>query len=113
MRGKISYVRGHDPRNFPTRIDHGIKIYDDLPDHKVWPCYLIGRQLVSYIDAFMKECVPNADAGQRNDLWKTTKEIARGLTPSGMGKWIKENWIPTPRFDFDFLKFVFHLFKSS
>lgn len=87
FRGRISYVRGLDPRTFPKRIDCGEKIFDDLPEHRVWPCYMVGRQLEAYIKAFMEEFIPNGEAGQRNDLWSITREVARCYTLKDMGRW--------------------------
>jgi hypothetical protein len=88
FRGRISYVRGLDPRSFPQRIDCGIRIFPTLPEHYVWPCYMEGPQLDAYLNAFMQEFDPNGEAGQRNDLWSKTREIARCYTHKDMGRWI-------------------------
>jgi len=87
FRGRISYVRGLDPRTFPKRVDCGEKIFADLPEHRVWSCYMEGRQAEAYFNAFMEEFAPNAEAGQRNDLWGTAREIARCYTLKDMGRW--------------------------
>jgi hypothetical protein len=96
FRGRISYVRGMDPRSYPMRYDRGVQVFDDLPPHRVWPCYMQGQQLEAYLETFMREFRPNVEAGQRNDLWNKTREVARVLLKPGMGKWHKhrvDRWV--------------------
>lgn len=87
FRGRISYVRGLDPRSFPTRMDSGITLYDDLPRHHIVPCYMKGRQLMAYITTFMGEFKPNQEAGQHNNLWLGAREVCRCLVLPEMGEW--------------------------
>jgi len=89
FRGRITYVRGLDPRTFPTRVDCGITIYDNLPKHHVVPCYMKGRQLMAYIETFMSEFKPNQEAGQHNSLWIGSRELCRCLVLPEMGEWEK------------------------
>ena len=86
FKGRVSFVRGMHPDFFPMRKDHGVTVFADQPDHRVWLCYMEGRQLEAYLRAFQIECLPNFEAGQRNDVWNITREKARGHILPTMGK---------------------------
>lgn len=88
--GRVSYVRGLDPRTFPERHDWGEAIFDDLPQHHVWSCYMTDQQLAVYLQMFMEEFQPNSEAGQKNNLWNKCREVMRGLTLRDMGVWKKD-----------------------
>jgi hypothetical protein len=99
IRGRVSYVRGMDPRSYPMREDHGINLFPELGDHRVWPCYLQGPQLQAFLEAQMRQFVPNAEAGERCDLWNDTREVGRILLTPSMGKWSSarhEEWTGNP-----------------
>lgn len=86
LKGRVSFVRGMHPDFFPLREDHGESVFPDQPSHRVWPCYMTGRQLKAYLEAFQIEFVPNSEAGQRNDVWNKTGEKARVHILPTMGK---------------------------
>lgn len=89
FRGRISYVRGFDPRYFPERVDWGTSVFEGMPQHRVWPCYMSGDQLAYYLLSFMEEFKPNAEAGQNNNMWNKSHEVMRGVMATGMGVWSK------------------------
>lgn len=87
FRGRVSYVRGMDPRSFPKREDHGVKLYPDMPDHKVYLCPMRDIQLRAYCRVFMSEFDPNPEAGQSCDLWINSRDVQRGYLSKDMGGW--------------------------
>ena len=89
MKGRISYVRGMDPRYFPIRVDEGVRIFDGLPDHRVVLCPLTGMQLEHYLRAMQREAFPNAEAGQTCNIWQTSRLCARVVMPPSLnlGRW--------------------------
>lgn len=76
IKGYCSYIRGTNPITFPIRKEIGTRMIPNINFNTV-ECFLKGKQLIVYLNAFFDEFNPNLEANITNELWEKTRCASR------------------------------------
>ena len=76
IKGYCSYIRGTNPITFPIRKEIGTRMIPNIHFNTV-ECFLKGKQLIVYLNAFFDEFNPNLEANITNELWEKTRCASR------------------------------------